>query len=217
MCWCERGGAGAGAVFAPTCQFIHCSLVVRNLLVYKGLAGFAFGGLTGFGAMASHVPMGGNCIIVYGPHVGVDSKGNVGTVERRGLLNGGTCCGSGVAALKYVESVHRGEKKVVKLPADSLDLQQERVGGMLLPYAEQLAKAKDPMVELPFSLFQAQDKLMQAIVQQKRDAIPGNIALLGGIQINTPEGVSDYFLPLRFDILKSSGNDVVDLLLEKKA
>ena len=169
--------------------------------------------------MASHIPAGGNCIIVYGPHVGIDSQGNIGTVERRGLSDGGACCGSGVAALKYVESVHRGERKANKLPVDPLDVQQGRVEDLLLPYADQLATAKDRMVELPFSLFQAQDKLMQEIVQRKREMLSNNgrIALLGGIQINTPDGVSDYFLPLRFDVVKSSGNEVVDLLFEKNA
>jgi len=104
------------------------------------------------------------------------------------------------------------------MPVDPLDAQQAYVGDMLLPYAKQIAESEDPMVELPFSLFQAQDKLMQKIVLRKRHLIPGNgrIALLGGIQINTPDGVSDYFLPLRFEVLRNSGNVVVDLLFEKK-
>eukprot|EP00565_Helicotheca_tamesis_P001175 CAMPEP_0185723252 /NCGR_PEP_ID=MMETSP1171-20130828/155_1 /TAXON_ID=374046 /ORGANISM="Helicotheca tamensis, Strain CCMP826" /LENGTH=224 /DNA_ID=CAMNT_0028390923 /DNA_START=16 /DNA_END=686 /DNA_ORIENTATION=+ len=58
-----------------------------------GLAGFPFGGATSFGAMAAHIPDGGSCVVVYGPHVGVDSTGAVGTVERRGRANGGSCCG----------------------------------------------------------------------------------------------------------------------------
>lgn len=33
----------------------------------------------------------------------------------------------------------------------------------------------------------------------------GYIAMLGGIQINTPEDVSDYFLPLTFDLRNSKG------------
>jgi len=156
--------------------------------------------------------------VVYGPHVGVDSRGNVGTVDRRGRSHGGACCGSGVAAAKYVESVTQGGQKA-DLPVDPLDAQQAYVGDMLLPYANQLAQAADPMVELPFSLFQAQDKLMQKIVLRQRSLIPGNgrIALLGGIQINTPDGVTDYFLPLRFEVLRNSGDTVVDLLLEKNA
>jgi hypothetical protein len=40
-----------------------------------GLAGFPFGGITSFGAMAHHIPTNGSCLVVYGPHVGVDSDG----------------------------------------------------------------------------------------------------------------------------------------------
>ena len=56
-----------------------------------GLAGFPFGGVTGFGAMAHHIPDNGSCLVVYGPHVGIDSRGIVGTVERRGRKHGGAC------------------------------------------------------------------------------------------------------------------------------
>ena len=31
-----------------------------------GLAGFAWGGVTSFGAMAAHIPDGGNCLVLYG-------------------------------------------------------------------------------------------------------------------------------------------------------
>jgi hypothetical protein len=41
----------------------------------------------------------------------------------------------------------------------------------------------------------------------------GNIALLGGIQINTPEGISDYFLPLTFELRNSNGKVIEDLML----
>ena len=60
-------------------------------------------------AMASHIPDGGHCLVVYGPHVGVDSTGAVGTVERVGRANGGACCGSAIAAAGYVESAYLGE------------------------------------------------------------------------------------------------------------
>jgi hypothetical protein len=62
-------------------------------------------------------------------------------------------------------------------------------------------------VELPYALFDAQDELMQKIVAKGCSNVAGNgkIALLGGIQINTPEGMADYFLPLRFDIRDNRG------------
>ena len=165
--------------------------------------------------MTMRIPDGGNCLIVYGSHVGVDSQGHIGSVDRQGRSHNGACCSSGRAALEYVESVSRGEVQADR-PVDPLDAQQTYVGDMLLPYAEQLAQAEDAMVELPFTLFQAQDKLVQKIVLRQRHLIPGRIALLGGIQINTPEGVADYFLPLRFEVLKNTGNVVVDLLYEKE-
>jgi hypothetical protein len=170
-----------------------------------GLAGFPFGGLTSFGAMASHIPDGGDTLVVFGPHVGVDSKGNAGTVERRGRVNGGSCCGSAVAASGYVADVLSGAAKEASLPA-IVDAQQYFVGKMLLPYAKQLDKAEDKMVELPYALYDAQKELMGKIVTQKASAVAdGNVAVLGGIQINTPEGYSDYYLPLSFDLYNNKG------------
>jgi hypothetical protein len=177
-----------------------------------GLAGFAFGGLTGFGYMAAHIPDEGSCLIVFGPHVGVDSQGRVGTVDLRGREKGGPCCGSGVAAAMYVHTVKKGLPKT-ELPTDALDAQQVYVGNLLLKHADRLDIAEDPMVELPFALYAAQDELMQKIVAKGCGAVAkgGKIALMGGVQINTPDGMSDYFLPLRFDIRGSDGKIIEDL------
>lgn len=102
------------------------------------------------------------------------------------------------------------------LPSQALDAQQAYVGDMLLPFGERLLEARDPMVELPHALFEAQDELMQKIIAKgcKEVAGRGKIALLGGIQINTPDGVSDFFLPLRFELLNNKGIMIEDLMLE---
>lgn len=176
-----------------------------------GLAGFPFGGLTSFGAMASHIPDGGDTLVVFGPHVGIDSTGAAGTVERRGRANGGSCCGSAVAASGYVADVLSGKAEQASLPA-IVDAQQYFVGKMLLPYAKQLDKAENKMVELPYALYDAQKELMGKIVTQKADAVAdGNVAVLGGIQINTPEGFSDYYMPLSFDLFNNKGELVKKL------
>jgi len=181
-----------------------------------GLAGFPFGGATSFGAMAAHIPDDGSCFVVYGPHVGVDSEGNVGTVERRGRQNGGACCGSAVAASNYVAGVLAGDEKAA-LPTSPLDAQQYFVGSMLLPHAKRLERASDKLVELPFALYDAQSELMGRILEQAGGAVAGNgkTAVLGGIQINTPPGYSDYYLPLSFDIY--SGGEVEKELMKKGA
>ena len=131
-----------------------------------GLAGFAFGGATAFGAMAAHIPDGGSCLIVYGPHVGIDSKGKVGTVDRRGREKGGSCCGSGVAAAGYVKNVLKRNITKAGSPSGPEDAQQTFVGNMLLPHANRLEVADNPMVELPLALFDAQDKMMSKIVKK---------------------------------------------------
>jgi hypothetical protein len=183
-----------------------------------GLAGFPHGGVVSFGAMAHHIPDGGSCLICFGPHVGVDADGKVGSVNRRGRAAPGACCGSAVAACGHVGSVHKGEAKPndASLLENPVQSQQEMVNTLLMPYAETLAKASDPMVELPLSLYDAQKKLMDKIVAAGCQEVPGDgkIALLGGVQINTPEDGDDYFLPLSFE-LKSNKNELIQDLLWK--
>jgi len=173
-----------------------------------GLAGFPFGGAVSFGAMAAHIPDGGSTLMVYGPHVGIDSSGAVGTVERRGRAKGGSCCGSAVAASGYVASVLKGDEPAT-LPEDVVDAQQYFVGKMLLPYAEQLEEAEDKMVELPYALYGAQTELVTRIVEGGASGVAdGNIGVLGGIQINTPPGFTDYYMPLSFDLYNNKGEKV---------
>lgn len=181
-----------------------------------GLAGFAFGGVTSFGAMAHHIPDGGSCLIVYGPHVGINYSGKVGSLNRRGRASPGACCGSALAAHGHVCAVHKGETKSVGANIFSVphEAQQAMVGAMLLPYAERLIKSPEPMVELPLALYDAQKIMMDKIVAAGCQEVhgEGTIALLGGIQINTPEGESDYFLPLDFEIRTNTNERIQDLM-----
>eukprot|EP00978_Attheya_sp_CCMP212_P003677 scaffold7745_cov55-Attheya_sp.AAC.4 len=179
-----------------------------------GLAGFAFGGVTSFCAMAHHIPEGGSCAVLYGPHVGIDDKGNVGKINRRGRMCSGACCGSAAAAMGYVKSVKSGEVKAAAPPQECTDAQQTFVGNMLLPYGQRLEDAKNAQVELPLALFDSQDELMQKIVAGGCGEVhsPGNIALIGGIQINTPAGTSEFFLPKVFEIRNNKGELVANLI-----
>lgn len=171
-----------------------------------GLAGFAFGGVTSFGAMAHHIPQDGSCLVVYGPHVGIDSDGNVGRINRRGRTQAGACCGSAAAAAGYVKSVREGCPRA-PMPKRAIDAQQYFVGSMLLPHAERLGRADDANIELPHALYDVQNELMLKIVLNGCREVHGDgkIALLGGIQINTPGGTSDYFLPKKFEIRNNKG------------
>lgn len=181
-----------------------------------GLAGFPFSGVTGFGAMASHIPDNGNCLLIYGPHVGVNRQGAVGTVERKGQQSSGSCCGSAVAASKYLKQVIEGNVDQMGPPMAALDAQQAYVSNMLLPYASEITFARDPMVVLPYATFKPVDGMINKIVAAACSKIgpTGKVALLGGVQINTPEGMSDYFLPLRFDVRDCTNQLLADDLLD---
>jgi len=59
------------------------------------------------------------------------------------------------------------------------------------------------MIELPYALYGAQTELTKRIVETSNT--DGNVAVLGGIQINTPPGFTDYFMPLSFDMHNGKG------------
>ncbi len=64
------------------------------------------------------------------------------------------------------------------------------------------------MVKLPHAGFDCQEKLLKRIMGKccPKDVPKGTkIALLGGIQVNTPEGTAEYFMPKKFHLLNSDG------------
>jgi len=187
-----------------------------------GIAGFPFGGNAAFGAMSHHIPTRGNLVICFGPHVGIDFDGVVGKVNRRGHSGSGTCCNTAIGSLAYVKAVSKG-KNEIRSPAlsDPTDAQQVFVDEMLLEHTDRLLQAKDEMVELPHAIFDCQEKLLKKIMDKccPHDVPEGTkIALLGGIQVNTPLGTPEYFLPKVFHLMDSNGvveKDLTEALLEE--
>jgi len=186
--------------------------VYGNNFNLGGLAGFPFAGNTGFGAMAAHIPDDGYSLCVYGPHVGIAADGTVGKVERSGIELIDTCCGSAVAAAKYVQSITDGGAPLTTKIQQFTDFQQGAVQELILPHGKRLADAENKMVELPFALYESQDMLMGEIVQTGSLKLKKGIALLGGVQVNTGPETPDYFVPLRFDFVNYRG-EVIDNML----
>lgn len=177
-----------------------------------GLAGFPFAGNTGFGAMSAHIPDDGSCLIIYGPHVGIATSGGVGKVERAGIALVDNCCGSAIAASNYLKGITDGGAQITTKIQEFTDFQQAAVQEMILPHGKRLSEAEDRMKELPYCLYESQDLLMRDIVAKGCGGVKNNIALLGGIQINTAPEALDYFLPLRFDFMNNKGEILEDML-----
>jgi hypothetical protein len=154
----------------------------------------------------------GSVLIIYGPHVGVATTGVVGKVERKGIDLVDNCCGSAMAAATYVKGIMEGGMPISSNIQTFTDFQQGVVQELILPHGKRLADAKDPMVELPFAMYDSQDALMAQIVKMGAGGVRNNIALLGGIQINTAPDTLDYFVPLRFDYMDNKGEVVEDML-----
>jgi len=182
-----------------------------------GLAGFPFAGMTGFGAMAAHIPDDGYCLVVFGPHVGVTEDGTVGKVERSGIALVDTCCGSAVAADSYVESIMTGTKDINTRIQGFGDFQQQGVQELILPHGKRLADADNRMIELPYALYDSQEVLLNEIIESGSDKIKRGLAVLGGIQINTGPNTPDYFVPLKFQYMNYRGEVVADLLEDLQA
>jgi len=184
---------------------------------FGGIGGFPFGGTTAIGALCHHVPSKGQCIIVYGPHVGIDFDGVIGKVNRRGHQGSGACCHTGLASLEYVKAVKEGRTIHSPDPSDPMNAQLVFVNSALLEHSDRLLQAEDPAVELPHAMYDCIDELLKRILDKclPRDLPAGvPVALLGGVQVNTPEGTPEYFLPKKFTIVNNNGEVIEDLLSE---
>lgn len=180
-----------------------------------GIGGFPFGGCTAFGAMGHHIPTSGQVVIVFGPHVGIDFDGVIGKVNRRGHEGSGHCCDTAFTGLEYVKAVKGGS--IIHSPdaSDPIDAQQVFINSALMDHSDRLLSASNSEVELPHVMFDCQEALFKRIMAK---CLPGDvakgvkIALLGGIQVNTPLGTPEYFLPKTFTTFDSSGKKESDLL-----
>jgi hypothetical protein len=177
-----------------------------------GLAGFPFAGNIGFQTMSGHIPDGGSCLLVYGPHVGITRDGTVGKVEREGVAVDAICCMSSITACNQVTGASSGMSEMSEMDMFT-DLQQGAVQNLVTPLAERLQASGYPMLELPYSIFESQNQLMEDVVSEGIGRVKeGGIVLLGGVQINTGPTTLDYFHPLRFDLISSRGELVENLL-----
>ena len=177
-----------------------------------GLAGFPFAGRTGFGAMSAHIPDDGYCLIAFGPHVGITKDGLVGKVEREGIKLVDSCCGSAIAASNYLQGITDGGAQISTTIKKFSDFQQNAVQELILPHGCRLLNAKNRMLELPYALYESQNMLMGDIVKGGAGGLKKGTAVLGGVQINTGPGTSDYFHPLRFDYVDGNGEVIENLL-----
>eukprot|EP00929_Paragymnodinium_shiwhaense_P028561 TRINITY_DN16532_c0_g2_i1.p1 TRINITY_DN16532_c0_g2~~TRINITY_DN16532_c0_g2_i1.p1 ORF type:complete len:317 (+),score=59.39 TRINITY_DN16532_c0_g2_i1:177-1127(+) len=176
-----------------------------NVFTMGGLGGLAHGGPVALGAFKGHVPDGGNMMILYGPHVGMEEDGTIGVVLRPGQHNDTVTCYS---VIDVYNNCLKGATVDAYSPADK---QMRLIHQELCPHVDKISKAEHPMAVLPRVAFDIIDKQIGEMTKGL-DLGTGSLVLLGGIMINTPHKMQDQFLPLHFSIKKGRHKKSVDLL-----
>jgi hypothetical protein len=164
-----------------------------------GLAGVPFSGQTGFQAFMNHVPDNGNMFILFAPHIGITPDGKFGHYARFGQNREehGTACGSAVAAYRHIKN--GGEvPDFTHLGQYPFDYQQQWIISKLATSLQKINEAKNPMVELSVQMFDIIQDFMFNIISTS--SVPGSVALLGGVHINTPDPMEDFFWPICYQI-----------------
>lgn len=167
-----------------------------------GLTGFPFAGKTGFHAFSHHVPDAegeGNLLVLYGPHVGISESGELGKVLRENQSHESAACGAAISFLgKYTDS----KKSSLKYEPheDFLDSEQYAIEKMLMPYAERIISAKNPVKELVDVNYQLIDESILKMIADLRESFKGKIVLVGGVMINTSPEHHGYFDLRRFEM-----------------
>ena len=91
-----------------------------------------FVGKTGWGAFSSHCPADGNIVILFAPHVGVDSDGNIGSITRDGQDHASGACGAAIGAYKALIS----DSEAGNFANGYLDSQMDTIKHLLTPHVK---------------------------------------------------------------------------------
>jgi len=168
-----------------------------------GLAGVPFAGKTGFKAFSHHVPVNGDIIVLYGPHVGISESGEVGKYLREGQNDLSTACGACIGAYNACCSEGGGDFEF-----DEVDIQMGFIKSQIAPHAKRIQRQDCPMAALAYQAFEAVKNKVDKVVNTEFGS--GRLVLVGGIQINLPEPCGDHFLPLSCEVLQA-GKQTCDI------
>ena len=167
-----------------------------------GLTGYPFAGKTGFSAFSHHVPDAegeGNIVVLYGPHVGISEKGELGKVQRENQSHESSACGAAIAFLnKCMEA--KKNSKIYEPHEDYLDEEQYMIEKMFIPYAGRMIQSKDPVKELVDINYQLIDENLLKMIAHIKEQFKGKIILVGGVMINTSPSHHGYFDLRRFEM-----------------
>jgi hypothetical protein len=177
---------------------------------FGGLAGIPFGGVNELGHFLSNIRIDGDCWFLYGPHIDYYNKYNDGT-DTCNICNIGSdtykCCPSVANASVFVHDDYYNAVQSKKSPITITERQQYFINRLFFLYSDRYrsVSASSTCKDVSTFLDAQTDLIMQIASNACRNKLRANnqrIILLGGIQVNTPAGVCDFFVPSRMSIFE---------------
>lgn len=173
--------------------------VLNRPFTMGGLGGLPYTGFTGMVAYGHHIPDGGDAFIFYGPHIGITDDGMLGKMMRPGQQNVSNSCGALVLAL---ERIKREDDVYIPIN-DEFDYQQVLLERTVMPFKQRILDATNPIKEITEVTYENIDKRIHYLVKKAKDEFHcDRVFLLGGIIINTSQGISDYVDIRNFEMLE---------------
>jgi hypothetical protein len=154
-----------------------------------GLGGIPYTGITGMGAYASHVPPDGASFIFYGPHVGIQIDGTIGSVKREHQHEPTYSCGALMSVLERMRNNFQFDWS-----SDNFeDLQARVIEKLLHRHKEQIFRNEQYVLEAVKIIFEVSGCMLRQFITENKFKFPSNhVFLLGGTIINTDIGIENY-------------------------
>lgn len=181
-----------------------------------GLGGVPFAGKSGFGAYLHHVPDSGKLLVFFAPHVGIDSEGRVGSLQRDGQAATSSACGAAIGAYKALQTKKSTPEDPLVTFQDlqkedvdtKFDPQLEQIINMLAPRLKGIDESSDSVAFVTYQMYGIIRELITACITQTPDLFESasEVAVVGGVMINRRKG-GDFFQPLSFETRKRCGSN----------
>lgn len=161
-------------------------------------------------AFLHHVPDSGKLLVMFAPHVGIDSRGIVGALQRDGQTNVSKACGAAVGAYTALSTKAADKKAPAEKSSDDTDLfdpQLTTIIKLLEPRLAGIEKAIDPITFTTYQMYAIVRELIDDCIAQTPDVwnFATEVAVVGGIMINRRVG-GDFFQPLSFETRVKNGS-----------
>lgn len=168
-------------------------------------------GITGWNAFSSHCPKDGNIVVLFASHAGINEKGEIGTVLRRGHKEPSMAC----------SALQKAYLSVKQNPANGdflqgyMDHQMDTIKHLLVPHIASISNSKNEQAALVHKMYALQEQFLEEIINKTWMTEKSQLALIGGIMINFDDASLDKFLPMKFEIRKKNhSEDIFDQTFE---